>query len=106
MALLYTSAASPSGPIGWEDEWVPEPIRSLWERERFVASHYDRNLLPEFRPTRSIITVPTVLLGCQTDNCTAYIIALLLYTKLSFVDLFTVRNAMLFEALSLMPLRS
>ena len=45
--VLYTPAASPSGPIGWEDEWVPEPIRTLWEIERFVASEYDRNLFPE-----------------------------------------------------------
>jgi hypothetical protein len=28
---------SPPVPIGWEAEWAPEPVRTLWRRERFLT---------------------------------------------------------------------
>jgi hypothetical protein len=50
----------PPVPVGWEARWAPEPVRSLWRREKWLNPARNRNPIPRC-PVRSPAAVPTEL---------------------------------------------
>jgi hypothetical protein len=74
---LHTLAALPPGkepliPIGYEAEWAPDPVWTLWHREKSLASAGNR--------TSVVLSYPGSILGSK--KILLHIVKLFVYKEL------------------------